>query len=464
MRRLTVPLAALLLMLASGVARAEDKPASEPSSVPGYDPGAPGTTEPARSGVDVERITLSVGGREVKEAPPGVEVTLTIRLHNFGDETARNVRARLEAPEGARLTDADASYGDIESQAGADGTFGIVINREGCPDFVGIAGEIAREGGTSPLKVAIAVDCPGPRLSLETVTFEGGDGDGVAEPGETLRAYVVLRNDGRDAATDVKARVKVTGRGVSSTTEEISWPDIAPGTSKRSPTAVAVTIADDAPRQAQCPPSPGGGPRVIEIPPEEGGTISSDTPVSSDGTVGSAPGGDGNSSSAPGSTGAGASGSSGGGSEPTVVEPQPAATDQPAPDVTTLPAPAPGGTNPDGTEPAPGGTIEPDPAPEKTIAPEPEPEPAPDQDESVLVEMHFDVTASGTTASLDYSNGIVCALVEGGPAKGAPERDSLAAALFAKAGSRSSGGAAIPVALAALLSGGAVLTRRALVR
>jgi hypothetical protein len=430
MRRACIFLTAALLVLAGGASRADDKPTGGGSSAPGAPPST--GTEPSRTGtVDVEKIVLRVNGKTVESAPAGVTVEVTIGLRNFSSETVSNVKVHIEPSQGGRITDADATYGDIAAGDGADGVFALVIDRDPCPEFYGLGGEISFDGGTSPLKIGIATACPGPRLSIQDVEFTGGDGDGVPEPGETLRAFVIVRNDGRDAATNVRATVKVTGKGVTSSTDDLSWPDISPGEIEKSRSALVVTIADDAPRQEGCPGLPRDG-GVAVIPPEEGGTVTSDTPVSSDGSAGSI----GNTSSDPGSE----PGSAGSGStdpappsiatgEPTVIEPDPR----------TEPAPPPNT-----------GTIEPAPEP-GTPGPE---EPAPDRPAHVQLQM--DVTASGYSTSLEYSNQTVCALEGGVPALAVDD-------LAKRNGGTTTSSSAFPVAMTLLLSAAAVGARKILI-
>jgi hypothetical protein len=431
MRKAAIFLTAGLLVLWSGTvagAQAQDKPTSAPGS-------EPGTIEPVPPDraytVDVEKVTLRVDGKVVEAAPPGVEVDLTITLHNFSKETIRHVKATLERSSVYRVVDAESAYGNIAPDGRADGSFAIVIPKDGCPDFLGIGGEVTFDGGTSGLKVGVPTACPGPRLYVDHVVFEGGDGDGVPEPGETLRAFVVLRNDGRDPAANVRSTIKVSGEGVSTATDTLRWADIAVGKTARSLDAITVKISDDAPRQDACPPMArdDGGVATTEVPP-------SDTPVSSDGSA--PPGGNvssGPASTAPGYAGGGSSGSTG--TEPSQTEPAPPVTG------TVVPEPA----------PAPDETDKSEPAPEPGT-----PEPAPDQDRPVLVAMHLSITATDYSGEQDYSTGVFCALAEGVapiPAKGAPD-----GALRARDTAATSPSGAAPAIVLILLAAVATGVRR----
>jgi len=422
-RKLSVFLTGLLLTIPAGGAWAQDKPTPP-------DQGTSAATEPGvepTSTIEVEEVSIYVDGQLVKEAPPGVEVVVRVRLHNFSDQTLRDVRAHIDPSTDARIVDADATYGTIAAGASDNGEFRVVINREGCPDFLGLGGEITYEGGKSFLKFPVPTACPGPRLNLSEVHFDDGDGDGVPEPGETVRVSVSLQNIGHDPATGVRARIRVSGKGVTTEAENLAWPDIAPEANERSITPFTLTISKEAPRQEGCQPLPGEG-GGIQIPPEEGGTAAKDTPVSSDGSTPA----DGNVSSEPGSAGGGAP-SSTGTDEPTTVEPDP------------------------GTGTAEPGTASPEPPPDRV-----EPGPAPERDPAALIEIHLDVAASAYTASLDYSNQVACAVAEG---RGVPATDVLAKQrLAADEAAGGAGPAAAAVALATLASAAAIGVRSLLVR
>ena len=412
-----IAVTAALLALTGGVARAQEQTVDNPTSAPGSEPGI----EPIATGsVDVEGIALSVGGKTVDAAPAGESVAVVITLRNNLENAAKNVRVRAEQPpEGVRLTDADATVGDLAPGASGTARLGVVVPEEDCNDFAGFGGEITYDGGTAPLKVGFPVACPGPRLSIENVVFSGGDGDGVPEPGETVRAVIVLRNDGRDPATSVRARVTLAGDTVSTQNDDLAWADIDPRSSARSASPLTLVIDDGAARQKGCE-----GVSILPAPVEDRGSVPPDAAVSSDGSVSSGPAtaSDLPASSEPGSAGGGSPGSTGTGT-PTVVEPVP--------------------------EP---GTIEPVPEP-GTI--EPQPEPAP-EDQPAEIAFKLAVSASGYETTLEYSNQIFCAL-EGRAvtdAKGAP-----AAARDHAAGS-TSGGVAIPLIVAALVSAAAVGGRR----
>jgi uncharacterized membrane protein YgcG len=397
--------------------------------------------------VEVSGVALAAGGKPVEAAPPGVTVTLTLTLRNGGTDPLTNVKATLADPQdGVHLIDKQATFGSMAPGATADGAFSFSIEADKCTDFLGFGGEATYDGGSTPIKVGVPAACPGPRLGVQGAEFEGGDGDGVPEPGETLKMFILLGNDGNDPATNVHATVTVAGDGVSAAPTSVSWPDIAAHSSARSITPVVVTIASDAPTQKGCP--GGGGPVPVAD-----ATAPPDQAVSSDGTTssGGSSGGGGSSSTGTGSSSfagstPGSEPGSPGTGEPVIVDPVPPnASVKPAPDAST--------------EPGGGGSVEPQPFPVPPAG-TPEPQPA-QQDPSALVSGKLSVDATGYHVDLEYSNQVFCAL-EGGAKDGAvaPQYASRTGGTH----SQSHGGAAVPVGAAILVSAVAVGARKVFVR
>lgn len=459
-RSLIASLAALAFIVsaAPAFAQTQDKP-TEP---------APPITDIAPGAIEITKTGLSVDGRSVEAAPPGVEVTLTLTFRNAGSEALKAVKVTLAgSPETMKLTDADAALGDLAQGESADGEFAFVLAGE-CFEFVGIGGEAVYEGGAVPLKVALPAACPGPRLALTSVTFEGGDGDDVPEPGETLRVIFELVNHGKDAATNLRASVKISGDGLSATGTDLKWPDIEPGGSARNAAPLILSISSDAKRQESCEsqpqPLPGQEDPGVAV---DDKSLPPDTVVSSDGTVSSSGSSTGEPGSAPGSEpapGAGVPpssgqtepGSQGSGGGTAIAEPPPSSVEpQPAP---VEPEPGTGG----GTEP---GTIEPDPAPgtaEPVPLPEPiepQPDPGPAEDQPVVIQALLTVTAADYETATEWSNQTFCAF-ERGAATDLPLNAAFAAKDSRDEGAGTSDGAALPVTMALGISALAAIAHR----
>lgn len=466
-RALIAALIALTLPLAAAPALAQT--VDEPTSA--TEP-APPVTDIGPGGIEVTGTALSVDGKSVDAAPTGVEVTLTLTLRNASEDPLKGVAVVLGAPpENVRFLDDEASIGDLAPGESADGEFVFVVSGD-CFEFLGIGGEATFDGGSTPLKIALPATCPGPRLSLSNVIFEGGDGDDAAEPGETLRVTFELTNTGKDVAKNVRATVKVSGDGVKAAGTTLEWPDIAPNGSARNRTPMILTIEDDAQRQKPCEPLP--QPLPVEDDPGiavDGKSLPPDTAVSSDGTVSSGSGtATGEPGSAPGSEpadgggSAGSTGSDGTSTEepgvaegpPTAVDPQPSQVDPDPGQGSTEPAPGTGG----GTEP---GVVEPEPVPPDQIIepmPMPEPvEPQPAEDMPVPVHMTLAVSADDHETAAEWSNQMFC-MAERGLATDATPLAAKGAR--DDAAPRSAGGATAPVSIAFGVSALAVLARRKL--
>ena len=431
MRKTVIALAALLLMSLAAPAWAQTKPGSSASSVPGAPGSEPAQPPDAGPNLFPGDVHVTVNGDSVDRAPAGGAARITVEVFNGGPDTVRDVTAHIRAVEGGTVGDADSAVADISPNASEPARFTITANESNCQDFAAFLITFTYAGGSNESKFGVPVACPGPRLSIENVRFAGGDGDGVPEPGEKIRAFVVLRNEGRDPATNVTAHVTVSGKGLTTTSEDLSWNDIAAGTTGESATPIVIDIPDDAPRQDPCP-----GP-IFGVPPS-GAVVSSDDSSGVSGTT-----------------------SSGNVSSPSTGAPEPAPSESPNGVVEIQPAET-GTVTP---EPAPAGSVEPAPAPGT-----PEPLPAPAQtDQPVGMEMQVAVKATGYSETLGYGNGIACA-VEALPATGAAPPQGAPAPVAEKAtdarlaGSvRAAGTAGLPIALAVAVSIVAIAARRLLV-
>jgi len=259
--------------------------------------GESGGTEPGHAGgrIDVASVRMTAGGKDVSTAPVDREIELHVTLMNYSENTAQDVAMRLDSgTEGVRMTQSNASFGTIAAGATATGVYAFQVARAACTGWAGFVGSIVSSLGEDVTKLGIEVQCPGPKLAVESVRYRGGDGDEIPEPGERLTIDVTLKNYGIDPATGVTGSLSVQGP-VTVRENTSRWPDLAPGASAVSSSPFVIEIAADAELQQDCG-NTGGVPVTsldtavssAETPqtvPAEGGTVepkSDDPAVESD--------------------------------------------------------------------------------------------------------------------------------------------------------------------------------------
>ena len=79
---------------------------------------------------------------------------------------------------------------------------------------------------------ATRLDLDPDAISLVAVRVEDGEtgnGNGVADPGETVRLVVTLRNDGGETATGIEGKLSSADPAVTVHDDRVAWPDLAPG-------------------------------------------------------------------------------------------------------------------------------------------------------------------------------------------------------------------------------------------
>jgi hypothetical protein len=160
--------------------------------------------------------TLVVRSRSVDDsagngdglAGPGETVALEVTVANEGTVQAEDVQGVLAgADPWVSVVQGSSSYGDVAPGATADGTpFALAVGA-GCPD-----GHVARLSlslsspgrGTWTMVVPVTVAAPVLRAEVLGADDSGADGDGVPEPGESIRILIAVSNGGRaDARSPV---------------------------------------------------------------------------------------------------------------------------------------------------------------------------------------------------------------------------------------------------------------------
>lgn len=381
----------------------------------GSEPGSPGggVVSPEQPGqaITMTSFELVSDGSVVNAAPSGDQVQMRVTLTNQGDKAADNVSMGLTSgSDGVSITRASASFGDLSPGESATGNYAFVASSQNCSETAGFVGQIASSLGDDVTKFVVEVLCPGPRLYVESVSYKGGNGDDIPDPGEKLQVFVTLANSGRDAATDVRGKLTISAYPkVTVVDGSAVWNDIPAGSSGVSTSPFVIQIAADAERQKGCDSMPVV--RVTDSPASE--PKSGDSPVSSD--------------------------QSGSGTSTVATTPPDSTTasepaSQPEPRVTSTTAEPPGGT--------------PEPGPEVSTSPTPQ------EDLAVAFEANLEITASGTTSTTGFGTQIMCALMgeRGGPVAGAPAADKNTGARGSGRGGAIGAAAGLTVVVGGLLA------------
>lgn len=421
MRRMLAAMQIVGLLTLGGTAQAQEQDPVPPEQ---------GTVEPARQ-YFVDISVSEVVGNDRGQVGIGSPTEVVLHATNTSAEAANGVTLKISPTEGVTISPMSLSFGDLAADGGtADRRVTVTIaSEDGCQDYTGWEGALSSSLGEQGVKFGVSVLCPGPRLAQELVEFVGGDGDAIAEPGETLQVFISYRNNGRDAATDVRATLSTRSDGVTVTDATSAWGTISPDTVVRARDPFVVTIAKDAKTQdTGC--SWDGGSVVVDGGDAPVADQPADQPTSSDGSTPSSSVGSGSSPSGGSGSSQGAPG--GGADGQTTTEEVP----EDSPMTQEAPAPRPGG-EPPGEEPE-----QPDP--------------------SVTVEGTMKVTAAEVSFDDMFSNQMMCLMAEGRPsdargdaAGGAKDTDALAGAAREDS---APGGRGPSIALAAVLLA-AVLTQ-----
>jgi len=107
--------------------------------------------------------------------------------------------------------------------------------------------DIVLESGvtvSNRIPVTLTVD-PGPVPQIESIRIDdsvGGDGDGFAEPGETVDIYVTLHNVGTYSQPEAAGTISTTASGVTVNTADQSWDVVYSDSIKESKVASGVTF------------------------------------------------------------------------------------------------------------------------------------------------------------------------------------------------------------------------------
>ena len=192
-------------------------------------------------------------------AEPGESINLPLSLRNIGDGDAYNVSAELSISDPyISITTATNSFGTISvnSNTQSAGDYGFDVLPD-CPEKdVTFTLEINSDEGswTEQFTVHVYIDIP-PAPEIEYLSNQiddnttSGDGDGLAEQGETIKMPITLKNIGDESAHNVVAVLSASDVAISVVSESHSFYDITAGGSAQGSGNYTFEVAEDCPEK-----------------------------------------------------------------------------------------------------------------------------------------------------------------------------------------------------------------------
>jgi hypothetical protein len=183
----------------------------------------------------------------------GETIELPVILKNVGMEDATGVTATLSAPGDpyVTITDNYEQYGDIGSdqtgQSYEDYDFQVAVD---CPDGHSIDFDISIAASEGNWEDGFAILVQAPVIQYEDYLIDdsaGGNGNGVAEPGETVDIEVTLKNTGSGEAVGVTAALSTADPYIDVLQANAGYGDIPSGGTGVSSPRYQVTVHEDCP-------------------------------------------------------------------------------------------------------------------------------------------------------------------------------------------------------------------------
>ncbi|HYH09161.1 MAG TPA: CARDB domain-containing protein [Thermoanaerobaculia bacterium] len=209
-------------------------------------------------------ITDLVGGNSDGDLDPGEQATLFIALRNHGLGALTNVSATLRSVTTGVvvISSTPSTYGSIAAGAvgGPDQSFGITIDTDGslCGSALQLVLDVTSDQGCFAVPVTLPLDdslCSvfaDTYVRPESIVIDNdslttcGDGDGVPDPGETLRVTVTVKNRGDRAATNARVGLAADHPALMVLTDTVNVGSLAVGASSTASFTVSVGSAPHA--------------------------------------------------------------------------------------------------------------------------------------------------------------------------------------------------------------------------
>ena len=177
----------------------------------------------------------------------GDSVALTVTLQNIGSMAAPSVTGTLSTTDvGVDIAVGSQTYGAIGPGASSSGTGPYLVKiHGGVDDGVVVPFTLQVTAGESLWVHSFSLAIHAPLLQVGQVLVDdaAGNGNGYAEPGETVSLWVSLTNSGTGAASSVQGELACSDAAVTINTPAVPYPVITPGAVEISSAPFSVTLS-----------------------------------------------------------------------------------------------------------------------------------------------------------------------------------------------------------------------------
>ncbi len=182
---------------------------------------------------------------------PGELIGMTIVLKNFGSQSSSDVSAILSAADSfITITDSSVFYGNIPAQDTSESSspYQFTISPT-CPNgHISYLHLAIHDGEDHQWSSEIALQIASPIITHLTNNIDDGEGgNGLADPGETLKITVTLKNIGLGKASNLSALLGTIDPYITIISNSSGFADLGPGDSTGSASPYQIEISPDCP-------------------------------------------------------------------------------------------------------------------------------------------------------------------------------------------------------------------------
>jgi hypothetical protein len=191
-----------------------------------------------------------VSGNDDGIVNPGETIGLSLTLKNFGDQTAYGVVCSLFSSSSLveAIPDGEDNYGDLTPGNSASGEFSFQVSSTASDrDVIYFDLQVTADGGFQwDLRLAITVGTPVP-VYLRSHLVDWPNGDGFADPSDSVSLEVAIKNQGLGNAVGVYGILSTDDDYIDIVSDSSWFGDLAPGDSASSQTAYELTVSESCP-------------------------------------------------------------------------------------------------------------------------------------------------------------------------------------------------------------------------